>query len=152
MTPATYIQGSLTKSLDVKIGRQIVVWGKSDNIRVTDVLNPLDIREPGLTDIEDLRLPVTMSRLDYYIGDWSLTGIAIHEIRFNKRPEYGSDFYPGSQPPPHEDKPDHCGNNTEYAVAINTAFSNRQVSAIDFLGFELQTSKPLLVTFEHENT
>lgn len=92
----TYIQGSLTKSLDIKVGRQIVVWGKSDNIRVTDIFNPLDIREPGLTDIEDLRLPVAMSRFDYYIGDWSMTGIVIHEIRFNKSPEYGSDFYPGN--------------------------------------------------------
>ena len=124
----TYIQGSLTKNLDVKIGRQIVVWGKSDSIRVTDVLNPLDIREPGLTDIEDLRLPVAMSRLDYYIGDWSLTGIAIHEIRFNKIPEYGSDFYRASQPPPHEDKPDKFGGNTEYAVAINGILSGWDIA------------------------
>ncbi|MBW2544027.1 MAG: DUF1302 family protein [Deltaproteobacteria bacterium] len=124
----TYIQGSLTKNLDIKLGRQIVVWGKSDNIRVTDVLNPLDIREPGLTDIEDLRLPVTMTRLDYYIGDWSLTGIAIHEIRFNKNPEYGSDFYPSSTPPPHEDKPDSRCKNTEYAAAINGIFSGWDIS------------------------
>jgi hypothetical protein len=150
----TYIQGSLTKSLDVKIGRQVVVWGKSDNIRVTDVLNPLDIREPGLTDIEDLRLPVTMSRLDYYIGDWSLTGIAIHEIRFNKRPEYGSDFYPGSQPPPHEDKPDHCGNNTEYAVAINGIFSGWDIAFYwadyynDMLHTELVSAGPPLPKIE----
>jgi len=123
-----YIQGSLVKSLDIKLGRQIVVWGKSDNIRVTDVLNPLDMREPGLTDIEDVRLPVAMSKLDYYVGDWSLTGIAIHEIRFNKSPEYGNDFYPGSQPPPHDDKPDHGGKNTEYAAAINGIFSGWDIS------------------------
>jgi len=124
----TYVQGSLTKSLDIKLGRQIVVWGKSDNIRVTDVLNPLDMREPGLTDIEDLRLPVAMSRLDYYIGDWNLTGIVIHEIRFNKSPEYGSDFYPSSTPPPHEDKPGSRCKNTEYAAAINGIFSGWDIS------------------------
>ncbi len=124
----TYIQGSLTKYLDIKFGRQIVVWGKSDNIRVTDVLNPLDRREPGVTDIEDLRLPVTMTRLDYYIGDWNLTGMAIHEIRFNKLPEYGNDFYPGSQPPPHEDKPDSCCSNTEYAAAISGIFSGWDIA------------------------
>jgi len=124
----TYIQGSLMKHLDIKFGRQIVVWGKSDNIRVTDVLNPLDRREPGVTDIEDLRLPVTMTRLDYYIGDWSLTGMAIHEIRFNKLPEYGSDFYPGAQPPPHEDKPDSCCSNTEYAAAISGIFSGWDIA------------------------
>jgi len=124
----TYIQGSLTNRLDIKFGRQVVVWGKSDNIRVTDVLNPLDMREPGITDIEDLRLPLTMTRLDYYIGDWSLAGIAVHEIRFNKNPEYGSDFYPVSIAPPHEDKPGSDFDNTEYAVSINGIFSKWDIS------------------------
>jgi hypothetical protein len=124
----TYVLGSLTDSLDIKVGRQIVVWGKSDNIRVTDVLNPLDFREPGLTDIEDLRLPVTMTRLDYYIGHWSLTGIAVHEIRFNKNPEYGSDFYPAEIPLPHEDKPKSCVDNTEFAIAVNGIFSGWDIS------------------------
>jgi len=52
-----WVQGKLTDFLDIKVGRQIVVWGRSDNVRITDVLNPLDMREPGMTDIEDLRLP-----------------------------------------------------------------------------------------------
>ena len=124
----TYVQGSLTERLDIKFGRQVVVWGKSDNIRVTDVLNPLDLREPGITDIEDLRLPVTMTRLDYYIGNWSLTGIAVHEIRFNKNPEYGNDFYPGATWPPHEDKPGSDIGHTEYAAAINGIFSGWDIS------------------------
>jgi len=124
----TYIQGSLTKKLDLKLGRQIVVWGKSDNIRVTDVLNPLDLREPGLTDIEDLRLPVTMTRLDYYAGKWNLTGIALHEIRFNKSPEYGSDFYPASAPLPHEEVPSNSLKNTEYAVAASGIFSGWDIA------------------------
>jgi hypothetical protein len=53
-----YIQGSLLDNLDIKLGRQIAVWGKSDIIRVTDILNPLNTRELGLTEIEDVRLPV----------------------------------------------------------------------------------------------
>ena len=68
-----YLQGALASALDIKVGRQIVVWGKSDNIRITDVLNPIDNREPGLVDIEDVRLPLTMSRLDFYFGDWGLS-------------------------------------------------------------------------------
>ncbi len=123
-----YVQGSLTGHLDIKAGRQIVVWGKSDNIRITDVLNPVDIREPGLTDIEDLRLPVAMTRLDYYTGDWNLTGIAIHELRFNRTPEYGSDFNPAAAPLPHENIPSDGGDNTEYAVALNGTFSGWDIS------------------------
>lgn len=120
-----YLQGSLTKNLDVKAGRQIVVWGKSDNIRVTDVLNPLDNREPGMVDIEDLRLPVSMTRLDYYIGDWSVTTIAIHETRLPKNPAFGSEFYPlPFTPPPLDAPPD----NSEFAVAINGIFSGWDVA------------------------
>ena len=39
---------------------------------MVDVLNPTDSREPGLIDIDDSRLPVTMTQLDYYTGDWNL--------------------------------------------------------------------------------
>ncbi len=123
-----YIQGSITDSLDIKIGRQIIVWGKSDIIRVTDILNPLNTRELGATEIEDLRLPVTMTRLDYYLGNWSITTAAIHEIRFNKNPEYGSDFYPYDTEPPHEKKPSDSLDNTEFALAANGIFSGWDLS------------------------
>ncbi len=46
------IEVEISPSLDFKLGRQIVVWGKSDSIRITDILNPLDNRTPGLVDIE----------------------------------------------------------------------------------------------------
>ena len=124
----TYIQGSLFDNLDLKIGRQIVVWGKSDNIRITDVLNPLDLREPGLTDIEDLRRPVTMTRLDYYFGDWSITGIAVHEIRFNKMPAFGHDFFPGANPLPYEKIPANGDGNTEYAASLAGIFSGWDIA------------------------
>ncbi len=65
----------------------------SDTLRVLDVLNPLDNREPGRADIEDLRRPVTMVKLDWHIGrNWRLTGIAIPEIRFDDLPALGTDF------------------------------------------------------------
>jgi len=123
-----YIQGTLLPSLDLKAGRQIVVWGKSDNIRVTDVLNPIDNREPGLVDIEDLRLPVAMTRLDYYFGDWNVSGIAIHEVRFNKDPQFGNDFFPAPAPLPKEEKPSTGIDNQEYAVALNGIFSGWDLS------------------------
>ncbi len=123
-----WIRGKLMPSLDMKLGRQIVVWGKSDNLRVTDVLNPLDNREPGQVDIEDLRLPLTMSRFDWYAGKWNLTAIAIHEIRFNKNPVYGSDFYPSGLPMPAEVIPDDGGRNTEYAVALNGILTGWDIS------------------------
>ncbi|MFC1452184.1 DUF1302 family protein [Verrucomicrobiota bacterium] len=114
-----YLRGSLTDNLDAKLGRQSVVWGKSDNIRVTDILNPLDKREPGMVDIEFLRLPVTMTRLDYYLGKWDLAALLIHEVRFSKRPAFGSDFCSSTSTQPPEREPATTWENTQYAAALS---------------------------------
>jgi len=95
---------------------------------VTDVLNPIDLREPGMTDIEDIRLPIAMTRMDYYLAEWRLTGIAIHEIRFNELPAYGSDFYPAPIPPLPEETPSCSLENTEYALSVTGIFSGWDVS------------------------
>lgn len=92
-----YIEGKLTDNTDIRIGRQVVVWGFSDNLRVLDILNPLDNLEPALADIEDLRRPTGMVKLDHYIQTdstpWQLSLIAIPEQRFSRNPAFGSDFY-----------------------------------------------------------
>ncbi len=119
----TFIQGRLTDRLDTKIGRQIVVWGTLDNLRVTDVLNPLDLRLPGLTDIDDLRLPVTMVKFDYYSGNWSLGAMAIPEVRFSKLPVFGSDFYPLPAPRPPEGEPEEGFQDMQAAVSLTGVFS-----------------------------
>lgn len=65
-----WLQGQLSSNIDLTVGRQIVVWGKSDNLSVTNLLNPIDNRAVGMVDIKDLRLPLTMAKLDYYVADW----------------------------------------------------------------------------------
>jgi hypothetical protein len=119
-----YIEGSITNSLDMKLGRQVVVWGRSDTIRITDVLNPIDNRQPGMVDIEDLRLPVAMAKFDYYIGKWRITPIAILEQRFTKDPPFGSPFNPAAFPLPHED--DYSG--ITYALSIGAEYSGWDVN------------------------
>ncbi len=118
----TYIEGALLPSLDLKVGRQIVVWGNTENFRVTDIVNPEDNRDPGMVDIEDLRLPLGMARLSYYAGDYSLSVMAIPEIRFDKQPVFGNDFFPFDQLLPPEDKPDSRLKNTELAMALKGIF------------------------------
>lgn len=131
-----WLQGRLGPSLDWKLGRQIVNWGRSDTLQVLDVLNPLDNREPGLVDIDDLRLPVTMARVDYYPkwvpegwGDWSLQLLVIPEFRQARNPPIGSDFNPVpiviDLP---SDKPDHFFDEPEYGGSLTGMFSGWDVS------------------------
>jgi len=119
-----YLEGSLRDDLDFKIGRQVVVWGRSDTIRITDVLNPLDNRRPALVDIEDLRLPVGMAKLDYYLGKWRVTPIAIFEQQFTLNPPYGSAFYPAPFKAP-DDKSYH---GLTYALSVGGEFSGWDVN------------------------
>jgi len=119
-----YIEGSITDSFDMKLGRQVVVWGRSDTIRVTDVLNPLDNRRPGMVDIEDLRLPVSMAKFDYFIGDWRVTPIAILEQRFTKNPPFASAFYPAPFAAPADESYD----DVTYALSIGGEFSGWDVN------------------------
>lgn len=137
-----YVQGSLTQDLDMKLGRQVVIWGRSDTIRVLDVLNPLDQREPGRVDIEELRRPVTMARFNYYVDQWNLAAILIPEIRFGLTPAYGSDFFvdasrflPPGAPPSLADaintaptaRPDHFID-SEVALSATGTFSGWDIS------------------------
>jgi Protein of unknown function (DUF1302) len=124
-----YLAGSLSSSLDLKIGRQVVVWGKADNLRVTDILNPLDNRIPGMVDIKYKRLPVAMTKFDYYSGPWNLSAIVINEVRFDKTPVFNSDFFPGDTPLPPEREPTSFAlDSQQYGLALNGIFSGWDLS------------------------
>jgi hypothetical protein len=136
-----YLQGSLLRDLDLKIGRQVVNWGTGETFRVVDVLNPLDNREPGLVDIEDLRQPVVMTKLDYYFGDWDLSLIAVHERRFNFFPPAVGLGLPDQEPA-------QTLANTEWAAALRGVFEGwdlgffaaryyEDLPRVEFPGFEL---------------
>ena len=127
-----YLQGTIGK-LDLKLGRQITVWGKSDNIRITDVINPLDNREPGMVDIENLRLPVNTSKLSYFAGKFGFNLLVIHEARIQKEAEVGSEFFPTSMFPagfsvPGAIDPESSKINTQYAASIDGTFSGWDLS------------------------
>jgi len=144
----SYIEGSITDNLDMKLGRQVVVWGRSDTIRVTDLLNPLDNRRPGMVDIEDLRLPVTMAKFDYFLGDWRITPIAIVEQRFTKNPPFGSPFYPAPSVAP----VDESYRDVTYALSVGGEFSGWDINLYasrvhDDAGYIPLTSQP---TIQHD--
>ena len=100
-----YVSGPISAKVGLTVGRKIVNWGRSDTFRVVDVVNPIDNKEPGLVDIEDLRRPRTMVKLDAATGPWSATFLVIPERRYDRNPPPGSDFYPdvATLPPPVRD-------------------------------------------------
>jgi len=52
-----------------KIGKQQIVWGRTDLFRVLDVLNPVDYSRNNIYDeLEDIRIPMWMAEFEYRWG------------------------------------------------------------------------------------
>ncbi len=123
-----FIKTNLSNKWSVTVGRQILAQGRADFLRVTDQLNPIDAREPGVIELTELRLPVTTARVDYFIGDWKISGLAIPELRFDKLPPFGSPFFAQSVPTPVINNPSNKLSNTEYAFSVDGVFSGWDIS------------------------
>ena len=50
---------------DLRIGRQIIVWGKADGLRIVDLLSPTDYTEFIALEFDDVRMPVDALRLRF---------------------------------------------------------------------------------------
>jgi len=51
--------------LDIRLGKQQVVWGQADGIPILDRVNPFNLTEFWLPDFVDLRIPLWMINIKY---------------------------------------------------------------------------------------
>ncbi len=82
----------LTDRLDMRLGKQQVVWGTADGVRILDIVNPLDYREWTLKDYIDTRIPLWMLNAE---GKILMNG----QLQFLLIPDYEANYYPPSGAP-----------------------------------------------------
>jgi hypothetical protein len=63
--------------IDVRVGRQVLVWGETDGAFITDVLAPLDLTRFLAQDAADLRLGLTAARATAYLGDLTADAVLV---------------------------------------------------------------------------
>jgi hypothetical protein len=57
------------QQLFLKLGRQQVVWGRTDLFRVLDVINPVDFSRNNIYDeLQDIRIPMWIAQAEYRMG------------------------------------------------------------------------------------
>lgn len=79
--------------LFVRLGRQQVVWGTADGVRVLDCINPGDSRYAYLDDASEYRIPLWMARIEYSpIEDGNLQLLLIPDYEPNYNSSYGDVF------------------------------------------------------------
>jgi hypothetical protein len=68
-----YFEGAIptgdTSELFLRIGKQQVVWGRTDLFRVLDIINPVDFSRHNIYDeLEDIRIPQWIATAEYRWG------------------------------------------------------------------------------------
>lgn len=77
----TYLSLS-SSSFELAFGEQIVTLGQGEVLSLLDVVNPRDLREPLFADLEELRLPVLMTRAGFSLESLRADLIIVHEPYF----------------------------------------------------------------------
>ncbi len=111
---------------DLRAGRQIIVWGVADGLRLTDIISPMDYTEFLAQDYDDIRIPVGGLRLRYSREKWSMEAVAVPVSSFFELPT--DDKNPWSVGPiPISDEPSHRFCHMEYGGRLSFF-----LSGIDF--------------------
>jgi len=82
----------LFDGLDLRVGKQFIVWGVLEGVRIVDEINPIDFRELINLDLLDYRIPLWSLKLDYFREDTSYQLVWIPDLRFNKPAPRGSEW------------------------------------------------------------
>jgi hypothetical protein len=85
------------EGIAMRLGKQQVVWGTADGIKLLDIINPTDFREFVQNTFEDSRIPVWMLNLERNIGDNGNMQLIVAQNRRNRIPGLDQDGE-GGQP------------------------------------------------------
>lgn len=66
---------------DLRVGRQLIIWGKADGVRITDNICPTDFSDYLNRNIDEMRIPVTAAKLRFLSNTLTTEFIWIPEFR-----------------------------------------------------------------------
>ena len=86
-----YLQGEIGNTF-LSLGKQQIVWGKADGLKVLDIVNPQSFREFILDDFENSRIPLWTLNIERSFGDWELQFIWIPDQTYHALPKQSATY------------------------------------------------------------
>jgi hypothetical protein len=124
-----YLQGRAGESY-FTIGKQQIVWGEADGLKVLDIVNPQDFREFVLDDFDRSRIPQWSVNWEVPVKNATVQFVWIPDLTYHKIPEPGSTYEFVSnvpQAPPgfdvfvdHFDRPNNPLTDSDAGVRVST--------------------------------
>jgi hypothetical protein len=74
----------------LRLGKQQVVWGTADGIKLLDIINPTDFRELNQNAVEDARIPIWMINAERNVGTNGNIQLIVSQVEENKIPGLNS--------------------------------------------------------------
>lgn len=118
-------------NLDLRIGKQIIVWEQLLGFRILDEINPLDFREFILPDLIDFRMALWTAKADYYFGNYQLEALWIPFFEPHRPAPKGSEWELFQRLPGQEEPPKTL-DNSEYGAKLSRTFDGLDL-AISYL-------------------
>ncbi|MDL1967689.1 MAG: hypothetical protein LWW97_03865 [Deltaproteobacteria bacterium] len=81
-----------TNSIDLTVGKQIIRWGKTDQISPVDNINPQDLREFIVPDYENRKIPDWIARLRLFYRKYTIEGVYIPFFQPSRIDYFGTDW------------------------------------------------------------
>lgn len=78
-----YLEHQTDNGLYLKLGNQLLVWGQSEYLRITDLINVENQFYFAQQDLEDLRLQVPALLMSFNLGDWVFDSVVTHRAGSN---------------------------------------------------------------------
>jgi len=137
--------------LDVRFGRQVIAWGKADEINPTDILNPQNLANIS-EDKGILKIGLMSLKTEWKFSDYILEGIWKPEFDDIKFPAMDSRWafftIPGLEELPEPEYPKNRIQDTEWAFKLSRTISLFDLSVSYFDGWD-NIATPVL-TFNPE--
>jgi hypothetical protein len=142
-----YVEHTLDNGV-LRLGKQQIVWGKLDGIKVLDVLNPQSLREFILDEFSESRISLWSAYLDVTLGPWRTEFALIPDNTGHAIPMPGAWFEltapryrfganPGDPTLPVVTHRDSVSASTSaYAIRLSRQFGALEVGAMAYSGLD----------------
>lgn len=129
--------------VELRLGRQHIVWGEMVGLFFADVVSAKDLREFYTQEFDQLRIPQWAARAEYFAKDWRAELIWVPYVSVDNIGRFGGDYFP-TQPnfgltPVYtaEQKPGHSLKNSNYGLRVGTLVKGWDLSAFYYRSIDV---------------
>lgn len=78
----------------ITFGKQQIVWGEADGLKILDIVNPINLREFLLDDFDQSRIPLWSVKTDFNLNKIKLQLLWLPDQSYHDIADVNSPFYP----------------------------------------------------------